>query len=106
MLVRAEIGGWGPRVAAGVFDGGGAVALRSVLWGDHRNGSRANGLRVERVGVRHVDVQVGGHQLEFPMSFVEKAAPKVHRLTRNSKGQKKNEIVMDHRWLQRLLTEQ
>jgi hypothetical protein len=83
-----------------------AVGVRSVFWGKHGNGSRANGLRVERVGVRHVDVQVGEHQLEFPMSFVERAAPKVHRLTKNGKGQKKNEIVMDHRWLQRPWTEQ
>jgi hypothetical protein len=38
------------------------------------------------------------------MSLVEKAAPKVHRSTKNRKGQKKNEIAMDHRWLQRPLT--
>jgi hypothetical protein len=32
--------------------------------GYHRNGYRANGLRGERVGVRHVDVQVGELSLE------------------------------------------
>ena len=41
----------------------------------------ANGLRLERVGVRRVDVQVGGHRLEFPTSFVEKDAPKLYRLS-------------------------
>jgi hypothetical protein len=34
------------------------------------------------------------------MNFVEKAAPKVRRLNQNSKRQKKNEIAIDHRWLQ------
>jgi hypothetical protein len=72
----------------------------------HGNGSSANGPRVERVGVRHVDVQVGGHRLEFPMNLVEKAAPKLCRSNQNSKRQKKNEIAIDHRWLQRPLTEQ
>jgi hypothetical protein len=52
--------------AARVFDGGSSAAVRSVLQGNHGNGSRANGLRTGRVGASHVDVQIGEYQLEFP----------------------------------------
>jgi hypothetical protein len=38
------------------------------------------------------------------MNLVEKAAPKLCRLNQNSKRQKKNEIAIDHRRLQRPLT--
>jgi hypothetical protein len=48
--------------------------------GNHRNGHRANGLRGESVGVRHVDLQVGELPWKPPRRRLLEETIETHRV--------------------------
>jgi hypothetical protein len=54
-----------------------------------RKGTHCEGCHQTAKRLAEGQAQVVGHQPEFPMSFVEKAAPNVHPLTKNGKNKRR-----------------